>query len=322
MSNILIRTSRMLVGAALLLCFAFPAHAESSTEAGTKPLLYGVTIVPNSGFWSEVESGARKAGEEFGYDIIYRGAPQKDAEGQRKVFDLALESGAKGIFIAPNSADRDKDVVRARARGIPVVYFDRKMGNPDINSFIGTDNYAAGKLAAQELVKKAGKDAKLKVAVFRMDKDVVPTTEREEGFIAGAKEAGYEIVAMPYLSTEVGTGRSRLGKFLADPATPAFDAIFTSAEYTAVATILTLQGAGKIKDYIHIGFDLSPMMEKAIRNGELYGAIVQQPFLMGYYSVKALDDALQGRTLKPHIISDVVFVSKENVDTYNQIKKD
>ena len=49
----------------------------------------------------------------------------------------------------------------------------------------------------------------------------------------------------------------------------------------------------------------------------MYGTIVQQPFLMGYYSVKALDDALKGKEVDPRIVSEALFVSKENVGTYN-----
>jgi ribose transport system substrate-binding protein len=303
----------------LILCAAcLPAVAPAVAALVKKPVLYGVTIVPSSEFWVTVGLGAEKAGRELGYDIVYRGAPQTDAEGQRHIFDLALESGAAGIFIAPNSASRDEDVARARDKGIPVVYFDRMMGSPKINSFIGTDNFEAGKIAARALAKKAGPGAKLRVAVFRMDKGVVSTTEREEGFIAGAKQAGFTIVATPYLSTEVGTARSRLLRFLSDPATPAFDAVFTSAEYTSVATVLTLKAEGKTGKYIYVGFDTGPVIEDAIRDGTMYGTIVQQPFAMGYQSVKALDDALHGRPVKPRIASDVLFVSKDNVDTYKK----
>lgn len=299
----------LICGILTLLALPGRGHAEEAA----KPLLYGIPVGPPSAFWNEAGDGARQAAKELGYDIIYRGAPQLDLEGQRRLFDIALKSGAKGIFIAPNTPERAEDLARAKAAGIPVVYFDRTMGKTDdLASFIGTDNFAGGKLAAEELVKKAGKDAKLKVVVFRMDRNVVPTTERERGFIEGVTAAGYEVVASPEVSSEVGEARSRIRKFLADPATPKFSAVFTPAEYVAVATVLTLQELGKTRDYIHIGFDSGDVIEKAIQSGDMYGTIVQQPYQMGYQSVKALDAVLHGKAVRPWIVSDAKFVSAEN----------
>lgn len=307
--------SSALICLTLFLASGYLVHA-SEPSPKDNPLLYGIHPGQSSDFWNIVEQGAAKAAEERGYQLIYRAAAQTDHDTQREIFNIALKSGAKGIFIAPNSDKRDEDVALAQAQGVPVVYFDRTMGKPAIASFIGTNNYSAGKLAAQELVKKMGSGKSIKVAVFRMDQEVVPTSDRERGFMDGVKEAGYEVVAAPYVTSEVGEARSRILKLLSDPATPKFDAIFTSNEYDAVATVLTLQMLGKTKDYVHIGFDAGDTIEKAIREGDMYGTIVQQPYQMGYYSVKALDDVLHKKQVESYIESDVLFVSKDNVDSY------
>lgn len=319
----LYKQSIFLLSVVLILALGHVAFAEDKNEAmSQKPLLYGIHAGQDSHFWQTVEAGALKAAEELGYSILYRGGAQTDANLQREVFNIALESGAKGIFIAPNDASRSEDVMRAKEKNIPVVYFDRTMGdNPAIASFIGTDNYNGGKLAAQELIKKLGAENKAKVVVFRMDKNVVPTTDREQGFIDTVTKAGYDVIASPYVSSEIGNARSLIQKFLLDPNTPSFDVIFTPSEYCAVATILTLQMMNKTKDYIHIGFDSGATIEKAIRDGDMYGTVVQQPFEMGYYSVKALDDVLHQRKVKPFIESKVIFVSKENLNTFEHTSR-
>jgi len=302
----------------LLVVSSHFACAEDAQSAGAKPLLYGIHVGQDSDFWNQAGEGAKAAAEKLGYDIFYRGGAQTDTDLQRSIFDIALKSGAKGIFIAPNSADRTEDVMRAKQLGIPVVYFDRTMGeNPPIASFIGTDNYAAGELAGSELIKKMGEGKPVNVVVFRMDEKVVPTSEREKGFMDAVEKAGYKVVATPFLTSDIGEARTRLQKFLEDPAMPAFNAFFTSSEYNAVAAILTLQMLGKTKDYVHIGFDGGDTIEKAIASGDMYGTIVQQPYEMGYHSVTALDDVLHGRPVEKFIESKTLFVTADNVKTYN-----
>jgi len=287
---------------------------SSGATDNDKPLIYGIYVGSLGDFWDTVNQGAVAAAQERGYNLIYRGAGETDLKAQRDIFDIALKSGAKGIFIAPNSAERIEDVEKATKMGVPVVYIDRTMGeHPGVASFIGTNNYAAGALAGSELIRKLGSKKPVRVVVFRMDKDIVPTTEREKGFIETVKKAGYDVIDDIYITSEIGEGRERIQKFLSNPASPDFDAVFTPNEKTTTAALLTFKMLQKT--YLHIGFDGGNVIEEAIRNGDIYGTVLQQPYDMGYYGVTALDDTLKGKEVAPFIESSTIFVSKETIDT-------
>jgi len=305
-----------LVMTAVICGIFFHAACAENAPAKDTPLLFGIYVGSKGDFWADVEKGGAKAAAERGYAFIYRGAAETDLVAQREIFTEALNAGAKGIFVAPNTPERVEDVARARAKGVPVVYIDRTMGDhPPIISFIGTNNYEAGKFAAQELIKKIGPAKTANVVVFRMDKAITTTSAREAGFIDTVKEAGYNMVADFYVTSEIGEARSRIARFL--ESAPKFDAVFTPNEKTTIAAFLTLNEKEKFPG-VHIGFDGGKIIDDAIRDGLLYGTVVQQPFKMGYYGVMALDDALHGRKVVPEIESGMFFVNKDNVDTYQQ----
>jgi ribose transport system substrate-binding protein len=293
-------------------CKAEQAQAPSSDQ----PKIYGLYVGLKGTFWAMVENGAEKAAAEAGYRLVYLGSSETDVLTQKELFQKALEAGAKGIFIAPNNTAIEADVAAARKRGIPVVYVDRKMGEPSIDSFIGTDNVAAGRAAGQELVKKMGAGKNIRVVVFRLSKDVISTTQREEGFIDTVTKAGYTVVASPYMASEVGDGRVKIEKFLNDPDAPLFDAVFTPNEKTTNAALLAMRGSSR--RYVHIGFDSGQLIEKALKDGSLYATIIQQPFQMGYYAVKTLDKVLKKEKVEPFVESKFVFVTKDNIAALNQ----
>ena len=55
-------------------------------------------------FWRAVESGARKAGSEFGYEIFYRTPPNESAiKEQGQQLTDAIKGGCVAIVLAPNS---------------------------------------------------------------------------------------------------------------------------------------------------------------------------------------------------------------------------
>ena len=55
-------------------------------------------------FWRAVESGARKAGSEFGYEIFYRTPPNESAiKEQGQQLTDAIKRGCVAIVLAPNS---------------------------------------------------------------------------------------------------------------------------------------------------------------------------------------------------------------------------
>ena len=93
-------------------------------------------------------------------EIIYSNADQ-DAAKQQSQAEAALTNGAKVLVLDPvDSASAGAMVQKAKARGVPVVSYDRLILNADVDYYISFDNQKVGQLQGQALVDKLKADGK------------------------------------------------------------------------------------------------------------------------------------------------------------------
>jgi D-xylose transport system substrate-binding protein len=93
-------------------------------------------------------------------EIIYSNADQ-DAAKQQSQAEAALTNGAKVMVLDPvDSASAGAMVQKAKARGVPVISYDRLILNADVDYYISFDNQKVGQLQGQALVDKLKADGK------------------------------------------------------------------------------------------------------------------------------------------------------------------
>jgi D-xylose transport system substrate-binding protein len=93
-------------------------------------------------------------------EIIYSNADQ-DAAKQQSQAEAALTNGAKVLVLDPvDSASAGAMVQKAKARGVPVISYDRLILNADVDYYISFDNEKVGQLQGQALVDKLKADGK------------------------------------------------------------------------------------------------------------------------------------------------------------------
>lgn len=269
-----------------------------------------ITAGGGQGYWQSVIKGANQAAKELNIKIYARGAIDEVNEGgQRRIIDSAIQLGCTGLVLAPNS-EQQKEVVRQlKAQGIPTVFIDRDIGGDRI-SVIKTANFAAGEKAAREMAKALY--GKGKIALLRMDNQVVSTTARENGFAKAATAEGLEIVIDRYIGTRIGEARNNAYQILKESVN--IDGIFTPNESTSIAVIKVLEQLNKSEKIIHIGFDAPKIMIAALRAERISGFIVQNPFQMGYLGVYTVHNALHGKAVNAEVNTDAIFISRENIN--------
>jgi ABC-type sugar transport system substrate-binding protein len=156
----------------------YVATPENKEEAKIKSLLsppqadadvsptgakYRVAVIPKGTsheFWKSVRFGANKAATELGNVAVQWNGPlrENDTEDQiRRVRDFITKE-VDGICLAPNDSRSLVAAVReAKAAGIPVVIFDSGLEDQDaFVSYVATDNYKGGVLAARRLAEVLG----------------------------------------------------------------------------------------------------------------------------------------------------------------------
>jgi len=93
------------------------------------------------------------------------------------------------------------------------------------------------------------------------------------------------------------------------------DGIFCSNQSTTYGMLTALKQsklAGKVK---FVGFDPTASLIKSLKQGELSAIVSQDPYRMGYLTVKAAADKVAGKPVEKNIDTGVSFVTNENVDT-------
>jgi ribose transport system substrate-binding protein len=166
-----------------------PPQADNTSGAslsGTKTKKWRVIVIPKGTtheFWKSIHAGTLKAAEELGnVDVIWQGPQKEDDRVQQiQLVQNAIAAGVDGIVLAPLDARALVDPVEAAiAKGIPVVIFDSALESKKMVSYVATDNYNGGVLAARrlgELLNGQGKVILLRYAVGSAS-----TEQRENGF--------------------------------------------------------------------------------------------------------------------------------------------
>jgi ribose transport system substrate-binding protein len=268
-------------------------------------------------FWKSVEAGARRAGEEFGAEIIWKGPlKENDRAQQIQLVQQFISQGVDAIALAPLDFKALVGPVKsAGAKQIPVVIFDSSLDakpGTDFVAYRATDNEKGGRLGGEELARRLG--GKGNVVLLRYQVGSASTDDREKGFLA-AIAASKDIKVISdnrYAGATVGEAKTAALNMIDDIRKA--DGVFCPNESSTAGMLLALQQeglAGKIK---FVGFDSSPPLISALKKGEIHGLVVQNPRQMGYEAVKALVLHRRGETVEPVVDTGAALVTLENMD--------
>jgi ribose transport system substrate-binding protein len=267
-------------------------------------------------FWKSIHAGAQQAAREQGVEILWKGPQKEDDRAQQiTVVEDVISRGVDGIVLAPlDDRALQRPVQDAMREKIPVVIIDSGLQGKDYLSFVATDNYQGGVLGAKrlgELLKGRGK-----VFLIRYQEGSASTTEREQGFLDTVRKEfpGFTLLVKDqYAGTTTESAyqmaENLIGRF------PDVEGIFCPNESSTFGTLRALQEsqlAGKVK---FVGFDSSPKIVQALRDGHLHGLILQNPVKMGYLGVTEMVQHLRGQKIPERVDTGVYLATKENMDT-------
>jgi len=290
---------------------AAAAAAEPTARLKIAVIPKGTTHV----FWKSIHAGALKAGQELGAEVIWQG-PQKedDRKLQIEVVESFISRRVDAIVLAPlDDVALVNPVKTAMAKGIKVVIIDSGLATEDYVCFAATDNLLGGKLAAKRLAEVMG--GKGKALMLRYAEGSASTAQRERGFLEGIKEAG---PGVDLVSTNQYGGVTAESAFQAsqDLLTKFGDVtgIFCPNESTTFGMLRALQTAGKAGRIQFVGFDASEPLVNALRQREIAGLTVQDPFRMGETGVRVAVAAIRGQPVDKRIDTGVVMVTPETMN--------
>jgi ribose transport system substrate-binding protein len=298
------------------------AATKDSAEGGAAPAgRIKIAVIPKGTtheFWKSVHAGAVKASREEDVDIVWKGPlKEDDLKQQIDVVQTFVAQGVNGIVLAPlNDSALRAPVAAAKSANIPTVVLDSDLQGDDHVSFVATDNVAAGKIAGDEMVRLLG--GKGSIVVLRYQEGSASTQNREKGFIDEVKAKGGVTIASDNqyggATTESAFQKGESLLLAQKAETGAIGGVFTPNESTTFGMLLALDKTHTKKKLHFIGFDASDKLVAALREGDIDGLVVQNPFNMGYLAVKTMADYLRKKPIEKRIDTGARLVTKANID--------
>lgn len=139
----------------LALCAVSLTMLASATACG-KPQDSGEKIAvicknDKVSFWDEVKKGAGDCCDEMGYEMLYYCAEgDNDFASQIEDINDAINKNAKAIVIAPNDlAELNETLEKANNKGIKIVYINSKANFDGAVSYVGSQDFDGGAVAAR-----------------------------------------------------------------------------------------------------------------------------------------------------------------------------
>jgi ribose transport system substrate-binding protein len=321
---------RSICVAALVLSLGCQGQSAAPTSAGqaapaAAPAAGGkqkrvIAVIPKGtthDFWKSAHAGAQQAADELGVELLWDGTVnEKDTEGQIKIIQGLIVKQVDGICLAPiDRAALIRSVKQAKAAGIPTVVFDSGLDDDSvIVSYVATDNYKGGVMAAQQLAKSLGEEGNVILLRYRAGSE--STEQREAGFL--------ETLAKDYPKIKVLSENQRVGsdadearrtaESLLNDLGSQVSGVFTVCEPNNKGMLKALENkklVGKVK---FVGFDSDPRFVEALREHQMDGLVLQDPVRMGYLSVKTMIDHLDGKPVEKRISTGEHLATPENMD--------
>jgi ribose transport system substrate-binding protein len=307
---------------ALLLALATPGtlaacSRDSGSAASGKVTIAVIPKGTTHEFWKSVHAGAVKASKELGVEIVWKGPlKEDDLKAQIDVVQSFTAQGITGIVLAPlNDKGLTGAVKGAVGAKIPVVIFDSDLQGKDHISFVATDNKVAGSLAGEHLQKLLG--GKGKVILLRYQEGSASTANREQGFLEAIKKyPDIQLVSDNQYggaTTESALSASENLLTAQKARDGGVDGIFCPNESTTFGMLRALQNAGLAGKIKLVGFDSSEKLVAGLKEGQIHGLILQNPFNIGYLSVKTITSHLRGQKVETRIDTGARLVTRDNM---------
>jgi ribose transport system substrate-binding protein len=289
----------------------------ASAPAGSGNVAIGIALSTlNNPYFVTLNDAAKAEAQAKGATIATADG-QNDLAKQTSELEDFVSKKVDCIIVNPvDSAGIASAVAKANAANIPVIAVDRGVTGAVTAGFIASDNVAAGKLAADALMKAINGSGK--IAVLTGVPGASATNDRTQGFQqALAANAGVTVAANQTAQFDRATALSVTENIL--QAHPDIQGIFAENDEMALGAIQALTAAGKAGKVIVTSIDGTGDGMTAVAAGTLLETIAQQPAFMGKTAVDyCVALATGGTAPSGFTASPLIEITKANVDQYNK----
>jgi ribose transport system substrate-binding protein len=284
-------------------------------------------------FWDIAEVGCTDAGKDLNVEVQVRMPSVATAVEQKRIVEDLLSGGIDGIAISPIDADNQIELLNEWASRVPLITQDSDAPASDRRMYIGMDNYTAGRMCGELVLEALPDGGNIMLCIGRLEQD--NAKRRRQGVIdvvlgRPEKPAEYDPVGevlksgkYTILDTLTDQGDVDIAKRKAEDAIttyPEMNGMVGLFAYNPPACLQAVKSQGKLGQIQVIGFDEADVTLQGIKDGEMIGTVVQDPYQYGYKSIEIVKALIEG---DDSVIPESKFidiparkVTKENIDVF------
>jgi ribose transport system substrate-binding protein len=201
---------------------------------------------------------------------------------------------------------------QARSSNIPVIAFDSGVDSDIPLTTAATDNKAAAAEAAKHMAEALGGSGKVALVVH--DQTSRTGQDRRDGFLEWMRTnaPGIQVLDPQYGGGDQAKSADITKAIIA--ANPDLRGIYAANEGSAIGALRGVAESGKTGLTV-IGFDSGQGQIDAIKNGQMLGAVTQDPIGMGKALVDAAVKATRGEQLPKVIDTGFYWYDQSNIDS-------
>ncbi len=254
----------------------------------------GVTLLTvQHQFYQDLRAGLEEAAARHGFRLLINSAEFDSARQSNQIDEFIVQRVAALIVSPCDSRSVGAGIDAANCAGIPVFTADiastSSLGH--VTTHIASDNVEGGREAARLM--RAALGGKGEVAILSHP-EVASVSDRVRGFREElAKWPDIRIVAE--LSAD--GKRDKAVRVMEDllQSHPDLAGVFGINDDSALGALAAIEAAGRLDRVRIVGYDATPEARKMIREGRVYGDVIQNPREIGRLTIEAVADHFAGR---------------------------
>lgn len=292
----------------LLLSFTWLLSCKGKEESSTpsnRPTIGVSLLTLTNPFFKELGNAVKEEAEKHGYDVILVAGEFDPAKQQNQINDFIVKKAAAILLCPTDSKAIGAALTQANSAGIPIFTADIACTAEGVAivSHVATDNYAAGRLAAQAMIEALHGSGKIGIIEHP---EVESAQMRTRGFEDElAEQSAKNNVKIEIVSKLPGLGSKDQSFKAAEDMLQAqqdLSGIFAINDPTALGAVAAIEKAGKAGNIKIIAIDGQPEGRQAIKEGKVYADVMQHPDMIGRKSVEAIVKYMAGEKVEPRIL--------------------
>lgn len=300
------KLASLVLALVLILAVASAASAEGK--------VFGYTCMTmNNPFFIVLEAAIREKVEAQGDELVTLD-PHMDVALQISQIEDLLVRDIDGIFLNPVDWEGIRPaLVSLKEAGVPIVNFDTEVKDLEefVTAYVGSNNYNAGKVCGDELVKRHPEGGNI---VILDSPTMNSVNDRIKGFTEAIEGKGFTVVAQQDAKGDLQTAMGLMDDILQKEQN--ILAVMGGNDPTALGVLASCKAAGRTEIEIY-GVDGAPEAKAAIaEGGQFIASGAQSPKSIGYDSVAVMNKILNGEPFEFRTPVETFLINKDNVAQY------